>query len=292
MGILSKILGAVATPFLGPLGPALIGAGSSLLGGALSNQAERKGIAAQNAYNDPAQIRARAEAAGFNPLLFVGPGVGNQTTAASGGYMGAAIADAGMQIADQMAKNRELGRLEKLAAENKKLAEKVQNLTIRPKVGGVYAQREAYNENRSGNNSVVSPAGGAALSYGDDVTPLSDTLPVDPRRKVDNKAIGTQAGLMVVDQPNLNALLGGPMYIPSLDGDEALQWYDYPSVILPMIGSAMYNNWPTAPAPKPRPKAWTKPSNVGRVIPRSYGEIPTLGRVIGRDKPAGRTVYP
>lgn len=142
MGILSKILGAVATPFLGPLGPALIGAGSSLLGGALSNKAERKGIAAQNAYNDPAQIRARAESAGFNPLLFVGPGVGNQTTAASGGYMGAAIADAGMQIADQMSKNRELARLEKLSAENKKLAEKVQALTIRPKVGGVYAQRE------------------------------------------------------------------------------------------------------------------------------------------------------
>jgi hypothetical protein len=142
MGILSKILGAVATPFLGPLGPALIGAGSSLLGGALSNKAERKGIEAQNAYNDPAQIRARAEAAGFNPLLFLGPGVGNQNAAASGAYMGAAVADAGMQIADQMSKNRELARLEKLSAENKKLAEKVQSMTIRPKVGGVYAQRE------------------------------------------------------------------------------------------------------------------------------------------------------
>ena len=142
MGILSNILGAVAAPFLGPLGPALIGAGSSLVGGALSNKAERKGIAAQNAYNDPAQIRARAESAGFNPLLFIGPGVGNQNAAASGAYMGAAVADAGMQIADQMSKNRELARLEKLSAENKKLAEKVQSMTIRPQVGGVYAQRE------------------------------------------------------------------------------------------------------------------------------------------------------
>lgn len=142
MGILSNILGAVTAPFLGPLGPALIGAGSSLLGGALSNKAERKGIAQQNAYNDPKQIRARAESAGFNPLLFIGPGVGNQTATASGAYIGSAIADAGMQIADQMAKNKELARLEKLSAENRKLADKVQSLTIRPKVGGVYAQRE------------------------------------------------------------------------------------------------------------------------------------------------------
>lgn len=145
--------------------PALIGAGASLLGGILGRNAEKKAIAAQNAYNDPAQIRARAEAAGFNPLLFVGPGVGNQMTTGGANYMGSAIADAGMQIADQMSKNRELARLEKLSAENKKLAEKVQNLTIRPKVGGVYAQREATPSLRvaTGGND-ASPTG---LSFGD-----------------------------------------------------------------------------------------------------------------------------
>lgn len=145
--------------------PALIGAGASLLGGILGRNSEKAAIAAQNAYNDPAQIRARAEAAGFNPLLFVGPGVGNQMTTGGSNYMGSAIADAGMQIADQMSKNRELARLEKLSAENKKLAEKVQNLTIRPKVGGVYAQREATPSLRAatGGND-ASPTG---LSFGD-----------------------------------------------------------------------------------------------------------------------------
>lgn len=132
--------GAAATA---SLAPSLIGAGASLLGGALSARAEKKGIAAQNAYNHPTAIRQRAEEAGFNPLLFIGPGVGQQTAVGGSNYMGSAIANAGMQIADQMSKNQELARLEKLSAENKKLAEKVQTLTIRPKVGGVYAQRAA-----------------------------------------------------------------------------------------------------------------------------------------------------
>lgn len=131
--------GAAATA---SLAPSLIGAGASLLGGALSARAEKKGIAAQNAYNHPTAIRQRAEEAGFNPLLFIGPGVGQQTAVGGSNYMGSAIANAGMQIADQMSKNQELARLEKLSAENQKLAEKVQTLTIRPKVGGVYAQRE------------------------------------------------------------------------------------------------------------------------------------------------------
>jgi len=148
--------------------PALIGAGASLLGGILGNNAEKKVnnqniafqrennalqqklVREQNAYNDPLALRKRAEKAGFNPLLFVGPGVGQQMGVAStsapqiaaSNYMGAAVADAGMMIADQMSKNRELARLEKLSAENQKLAEKVQSMTIRPKVGGVYAQRE------------------------------------------------------------------------------------------------------------------------------------------------------
>jgi hypothetical protein len=151
--------------------PALIGAGASLLGGILGRNAEKKAIAAQNAYNDPAQIRARAENAGFNPLLFIGPGVGNQMTTGGSNYMGSALADAGMQIADQMSKNRELARLEKLSAENKKLAEKVQNLTIRPKVGGVYAQREAYNAINRPVTADGGSAQGARLSYGDAVKP-------------------------------------------------------------------------------------------------------------------------
>lgn len=146
----------------------LIGAGSSLLGGILGRKSEKQAntqniafvreqnaaqerlVKEQNEYNNPANIRARAEAAGFNPLLFIGPGVGQQSTVANvsapqianSNYLGASIADAGMALADGISKRYEYARLDKLAAENKKLAEKVQSMTIRPKIAGVYAQRE------------------------------------------------------------------------------------------------------------------------------------------------------
>jgi hypothetical protein len=216
--------------------PALIGAGASLLGGILGRNAEKKAIAAQNAYNDPAQIRARAEAAGFNPLLFVGPGVGNQMTTGGSNYMGSAIADAGMQIADQMSKNRELARLEKLSAENKKLAEKVQNLTIRPKVGGVYAQREAYNANNrpaSSTDGVRLAGGGGADSTGPDgLRPIATSDWIDPRREVEVKPVPSGPGIMKVENRF------GTMYFPTIDGDEPLDVLDAPSmaVATPQLG--------------------------------------------------------
>ena len=78
----------------------LLGVAGSLLGGILGRNSERKAIAAQNDYNDPLNIRARAERAGFNPLLFVGPGVGNQMATGGSNYMGSAIADAGLMLSE------------------------------------------------------------------------------------------------------------------------------------------------------------------------------------------------
>ncbi len=43
---------------------ALISAGASLLGGILGRNSEKKAIAAQNEYNNPTNIRKRAEEAG------------------------------------------------------------------------------------------------------------------------------------------------------------------------------------------------------------------------------------
>lgn len=122
---------------------ALIGAGASLLGGALGRRDEKKAIARQNEYNEPVNVRARAEAAGFNPLLFVGPGVGQQAVTGGSNYMGSAIADAGMLLADAVAKKKEATRVSALQQQNAELAAKVENLTLRPKVGGIYAQRQA-----------------------------------------------------------------------------------------------------------------------------------------------------
>lgn len=244
--------------------PALIGAGASLLGGILGNRAQKKVnnqniafqrennalqqnlVREQNAYNDPAALRKRAEKAGFNPLLFVGPGVGQQmgvanTSApqiAASNYMGAAVADAGMMIADQMSKNRELARLEKLSAENKKLAEKVQNLTIRPKVGGVYAQREAYNANNRPANSTdgvrLSGGGGADSAGPDGLRPIPSSDWIDPRREVEVKPVPSGSGIMKVENRF------GTMYFPTIDGDEPLDVLDIPSFALaaPQFGYA------------------------------------------------------
>jgi len=135
-----------------------------------------------------------------------------------------------------MSKNRELARLEKLSAENKKLAEKVQNLTIRPKVGGVYAQREAtpsLGASTGRANENINPVlpGQRSVSGADGVdpelTPLPQSLWLDPRRDVDNKPITTNSGFIVTDNP-----LFGTIYSPTLDGDEPLQWYDLPTPVI------------------------------------------------------------
>ncbi|KAF0170916.1 MAG: hypothetical protein FD162_3366 [Rhodobacteraceae bacterium] len=231
--------------------PALIGAGASLLGGILGRNSERKAIAAQNEYNNPANIRARAEAAGFNPLLFVGPGVGNQMATGGSNYMGSAIADAGLMLSEALAKRQDLRKLDQLKDQNQKLNQQVTDLTIRPKFGGIYSQREAIpsksaalgGSRGSSVSSVVaadasgrSAAGSVGVS-GPDVRPLADSLPVDTRRKVDNQDLKTSAGFMVTDNPNLPF----PIYHPTLDGDEALQWYDWPTLALNYAGSAAYD---------------------------------------------------
>lgn len=118
--------------------PAIIGAVGGLLGGLLGNRNEKKAIAAQNAYNHPVQVRARAEEAGFNPLLFVGPGVGQQTAYARD-MMGSAIADASMLVADDLARRQEQkGLVAQLEQQNAELRKAFNNATLRPEVAGVY----------------------------------------------------------------------------------------------------------------------------------------------------------
>ncbi len=44
---------------------------------------------------------------------------------------------------------------------------------------------------------------------------------------------------MVVDNPHLDF----PIYVPTADGDEPLQWYDYPSLAAPVAGSYAYHKY-------------------------------------------------
>lgn len=254
----------------------LISAGSSLLGGLMGGDDRKKNARAmtdqikanaRSAEVMPTHIRKGAETAGFNPLTVLtqgqSPGV-QYPGITSQNYMGAAVADAGMIIADAVAKSGQNAQVSALEAQNAKLAEQVQSLTLRPKVGGIYAGR------------VSTPTTGAALGVsnasavqnvvgGDDsngstvaasVRPLAETLPVDPRRKVDNSDIKTNSGFMVIDNP----AVGFPIYSPTLDGDEALQWYDLPTLGLNAAGSYLYHKWsepkkPRKPRARPNPNA-------------------------------------
>lgn len=117
----------------------IIGVGGSLLGGLLGKKSARSAEDRQNEYNKPINIRARAEEAGFNPLLFVGPGVGNQMSPGASGHMGAAITDAAMIAANEVSgRAEEKARLEQLELQNKKLRQEVNHMTLRPRTPGIY----------------------------------------------------------------------------------------------------------------------------------------------------------
>lgn len=156
---------------------ALVGAAASLIGGASSARAERRAIAAQNEYNKPINVRKRAEEAGFNPLLFVGPGVGQQTAVGGTNFVGQAIADAGMIIGDMLLKTGKgsyAAKLNQYQQQNEKLQQEVQSLTLRPKVGGIYAANETVPtlEEATGNagnrrDPGAAPGVYARLGFGD-----------------------------------------------------------------------------------------------------------------------------
>lgn len=137
-------MGFFLAPLLGALGSAgtaaAVSGAASLVGGALSRRDAKKATREQNAYNDPAQIRARAEAAGFNPLLWAGQG-NIQGQPRASGFMGNAIANAGLAVAEGMTEQKRLDlEKTKLKMDRERLDKLIETQTIRPKVGGVYAQ--------------------------------------------------------------------------------------------------------------------------------------------------------
>ncbi|WP_201151509.1 hypothetical protein [Rhodovulum sulfidophilum] len=136
----------------------LISGGASLLGGLFGSKKKAKYVVP-----DYGKIRARAEAAGFNPLtaLTSAPGA---VASAGQNYMGQAIADAGLLLADGLAKKAEkTGELQKAREQNAQLKERVQQLTIRPRVGGIYAN----NVNTPSIRAAVGGANGKSRSSSD-----------------------------------------------------------------------------------------------------------------------------
>lgn len=212
--------------------PAIIGAIGSILGG-LTGGGKNEWVVP-----DYAAIRREAEAAGFNPMFALSMAPGQ--SGFSQNYMGSAIADAALMVADAASRKKDAGRLSQVEGENARLREQVQQMTLRPEVPGIYAAgrdaptlRQALGVDDAAPSPVASGDRGSVprdrFTGGDvAVRPLPEVSSVDPRRGVDNDPVKTHSGFMVVDNPSMT------LEVPTLDGDEAFHWYDYPDLLLPI----------------------------------------------------------
>lgn len=195
---------------------ALVGGLASIVGGNKARRDERKAIREQNEYNAPVNVRARAEAAGFNPLLFVGPGVGQQNVTGGSNYMGSAIASAGLALADGMdkAKMLEIER-SRLAMEREKLDTLVQNATLRPRSGGIYAGNLSAPSagGVGGSGNVGNVRGNRAADHSDKSFRLSysepQSVPVPLASSVQDYVTSTGQRVSVPVGPDLDEVVSG-----------------------------------------------------------------------------------
>lgn len=211
------------------IGGAIVSGVASLLGGRKAAKEQRRAIAEQNAYNHPSAIRARAEEAGFNPLLFIGPGVGQQVTVAQP-VMGQAIANAGLAMAQGISQHAETkAYAEKLEQQNAELRKALDSATLRPDVPGVFQARRsngtpvAAGVLKAGNVSVPAvlpaassvglvPAMGAHLEKDDGPYPSwTDPTKVPPTvQPLWNAYMGPTGDLMWAPEgPDVDELLTG-----------------------------------------------------------------------------------
>jgi len=157
---------------------ALVGGALSFLGGRSQRKQSQRQWEINRQDNLPQGIRANAEAAGFNPLVFAGPGVGN-----GAGYqptMGHELSTAGQIVTDASLalENQKIRRAE-LELENKRLEELVKANTLRPTTPGVYGDRNATTGQRT-EASRIDPITG-------DAGEVPGSVPVDssdPRRDI------------------------------------------------------------------------------------------------------------
>lgn len=237
------------------IGSALISAGSSLFGGLFGKkkgpstyQQTQEAMGAQAKY-----AREYGEQYGFDPLTLLGvssPVAGGQIM---DNPMGQAIADAGMILADAWSKRTDAQKLQRSKERINELQTKLDHQTLRPKVGGVYAKREMSPMLRPSNGGANERVGGSsglpdlpdgAADYSnrsgqpDVLRPLPDRLASDPRREVDNDKQKTHSGFMVVDNPSFDY----PIYVPTMDGDEAAGLLDLVSFGAYQQASKFYHN--------------------------------------------------
>lgn len=219
-----------------PVTGAVLGGVFNLFGASRRDRAERRAIDRQNAYNDPAAIRARYEAAGFNPLLGIAPGVDLQTATGGSGFLGSALAESGAQIAEGLTRRApEISRMQRITQENHRLREQNQTLRLSPPVPSVYdrggpsvrpatgvdngntGQGGESRTLRLGGFPVVSgPAGGLVVLKGK--TGGASAVPTTQTPKV---ASGPAASDKGTNAPTNPMKIGGFEIFPSGDNSDA-----------------------------------------------------------------------
>ena len=202
----------------------LLAAGASILGGLLGRSKTKPISAGDNAYSHVEGIMRAAQTFGWSPLTLMGSvsPVGGTPGTTDNSAFGQGIANAGMILSDRMsAKQTQKAKLEKINQTQTRLQNRLDAITIRTPRPGVYgraripADPEVYGALADRQTGAAlprsGPAGGPAASVGS-VTPY----PADARREQDVIKTVNDAGVAVVDNPNIH---NRPFPVPAFNGE-------------------------------------------------------------------------
>lgn len=252
----------------------ILGAVSSVIGaGAAWRQANRRNPTVEDNIHD--QARAAREAGkeyGFNPLTLLQygqTGAGAAGAAVGGGapVLGSIslVADAIRDVDDWASGDRD-----------RRIAQQELDLDMRrialeqARSGVVVGPRTATSWDNDpsplGRRAVTEVTPNTAqvttapprMSV-DGMRPLPERSAVDLRREIDHEEIKSHSGIMTIDNPNLPF----KVHVPTLDGDEALQWYELPSAAIwggaswlnDQINQSRDRRFKARPPEKPEPPA-------------------------------------
>lgn len=213
----------------------------AVLGGLFGRSKTKTTSAGDNFYSHVGGIVNAARDFGFNPLTLLtnGQAIGPSSVTQDNSAFGAGIANAFAIAGDTfLSKRNTAAKLNQYQKQNERLQNRLNAITLRPPVPGVYgrnslpADPEVYGGQgpevpSSYVPSVAGPAGGPRPLRTTDAGFLGD-----PRREYDNQPVKSHSGTIVIDNPALPI----PAKVLTLDGDEPLHWYEYPSLIQPAIG--------------------------------------------------------
>lgn len=179
---------------------AILGLAGSLIGAKKDSDARKR----SDYMNSPQGIRSNAEEAGFNPLVFAGPGTG--TGAQYAPTMGSIISNGFAAAADSFNQEKQL-RLQRsqLEMENERLNKVVQETTLTPKISGIYG-------NGTGLRGSSGAYAGVSRRRDSDGSRLDH---IDPTRDVDIAPVLDAPGLAQIR----NKYIPRGIVVPGADGE-------------------------------------------------------------------------